>query len=152
MLHRAAGQTTYVLVFASGDRVMEGLTGFAARAGVSAAHFSAIGAFQAAEPGYFDVGRSDYRRIPLAEQLEVVSMAGNVARDEQDHPRVHAHVVLGGPDGRTWGGHLLEATVRPTLELVLVESPPYLRRRHRPEVGLALIDPGAPAATRGGLT
>jgi predicted DNA-binding protein with PD1-like motif len=39
------------------------------------------------------------------------------------------------------GGHLLEAHVRPTLEVVLTESPRHLHKRKDPESGLALIVP-----------
>jgi len=48
--------------------------------------------------------------------------------------------VVGKPDGAAHGGHLLEAHVRPTLELILTESPRHLQKRHDPESGLALID------------
>ena len=47
--------------------------------------------------------------------------------------------VLGKSDGAALGGHLLEAHVRPTLEVTLVESPKHLRRKHDQETGLALI-------------
>ena len=50
------------------------------------------------------------------------------------------HVVLGLSDGSTRGGHLLEGMVQPTLEVTLVEAPAHLRRKQRPELGLALID------------
>jgi uncharacterized protein len=53
--------------------------------------------------------------------------------------------VLGRRDGTAHGGHLLEAHVRPTLEVMLTESPVQLRRVFDPGVGLALIeiDPNA---------
>jgi predicted DNA-binding protein with PD1-like motif len=51
--------------------------------------------------------------------------------------------VLGKRDATALGGHLLEARVRPTLELVLVESPAHLRKEHDPESGLALVAPRA---------
>lgn len=54
-------------------------------------------------------------------------------------PQLHAHVVVGKSDGSAHGGHLLSARVRPTLEVVLVESPAYLRRETDEETGLALI-------------
>jgi predicted DNA-binding protein with PD1-like motif len=47
--------------------------------------------------------------------------------------------VVGDANGLAHGGHLLEAHVWPTLELVLQETPAHLRRRHDPESGLALI-------------
>jgi predicted DNA-binding protein with PD1-like motif len=66
-------------------------------------------------------------------------LVGTVAEDERGEPKIHAHVVLGKADGAALGGHLLEAHVRPTLEVMLVESPNHLRRKYDPETGLALI-------------
>jgi uncharacterized protein len=57
----------------------------------------------------------------------------------QGKPKLHAHAVLGRRDGSTVGGHLLEAHVRPTLEVLLTDSPGYLRRERDPASGLALI-------------
>jgi uncharacterized protein len=48
--------------------------------------------------------------------------------------------VLGLSDGLTRGGHLIEGSVQPTLEVTLIETPAHLRRKKRPELGLALID------------
>jgi uncharacterized protein len=132
-------QRTFVLVFDTGDEVVAGLLGFARHQGLSASHFTAIGALSEVTLGYYEWERKDYRRIPLREQVEVLSLAGDIALDG-DEPQIHAHVVVGKADGSAHGGHLFEARVRPTLELVLVESPRYLRRRKDARTGLALID------------
>lgn len=139
LLHQD-GQKTFVLVFAVGDEVVSTLTGFVREQGVGAASFTAIGAFSEATLGYFDWEAKEFQEIPVPEQVEVLTLAGDVALEE-DEPRVHAHVVVGLRDGSARGGHLLEARVRPTLELVLVQSPVHLRKRHDPETGLALIAP-----------
>jgi predicted DNA-binding protein with PD1-like motif len=73
--------------------------------------------------------------------VEVLSLIGDVAL-EGTHPKVHAHVVLGLSDSSARGGHLLEAHVRPTLEVILTESPGYLARVHDAKSGLALIKIG----------
>lgn len=130
-----------MVVFQDGDEVASGLLDFARRNQLTASQFSAIGAFREVELGYFDIERRDYEKIPFHEQLEVLSLLGDITRAESG-PKVHAHVVLGRRDGSTVGGHLLRATVRPTLELVVTESPAHLRRKHDPKTGLALIDPG----------
>jgi predicted DNA-binding protein with PD1-like motif len=129
---------TFVLVFDTGDEVVEGLTRFAESEHLASSHFTGIGAFRDAVIGYFDWEKKDYLRIPVREQVEVLSLAGDITLD-QDHPKVHAHVVLGSRDGNARGGHLLEGHVRPTLELVVVESPSHLRREMDAESGLALI-------------
>src|SRR3984885_11438013 len=54
-------------------------------------------------------------------------------------PVVHAHAVIGRKDGTAHGGHLLEAHIRPTCEVVLTESPSHLQKHIDPQSGLALI-------------
>jgi uncharacterized protein len=131
-------ERSWVLVFAPGEEVIGGLEEFARRQGLTAARFTAIGAFKDAVLGFFDRERKDYHRIPIAEQVEVLALTGNIARLDQA-PKVHAHVVLGKRDGTAHGGHLLEAHVRPTLEVMMVEAPRGLQRRYDPAAGLALI-------------
>jgi predicted DNA-binding protein with PD1-like motif len=72
-------------------------------------------------------------------QVEVLSLLGDVAVGDQG-PTLHLHAVLGKADGSVVGGHLIEAYVRPTLEVILIQPPSYLRKRKDPETGLALID------------
>jgi len=138
----ATGPRTWVLIFDKGDEPVAGLTAFAKAQKLGAAHFTAIGAFSDVTLGYFDRAKRDYKKIPLHEQVEVLSLLGDVALDKGE-PKIHAHVVVGRADGEARGGHLLEARVWPTLEVVLIESPRHLRKRHDPETGLALIDPTA---------
>ena len=133
---------TWAVIFDKGDEAVAGLTGFAKTERLGAAHFTAIGAFSEVTLGYFDRTARTYKKIPLHEQVEVLSLIGDVAL-ERDEPKVHAHVVVGRADGETRGGHLLSARVWPTLEVVLTESARHLRKRHDPETGLALIDPAA---------
>ncbi len=138
MLQEQGGKT-YALIFDTGDEVRSGLLAFARDKRLGASHFTAIGAFRDVTLGYFDWQKKEYQKIPITEQVEVLSLIGDVAWKENGEPEVHAHVVLGKADGSAWGGHLLEAHVRPTLEVILVETPRHLERRYDPESGLALI-------------
>jgi predicted DNA-binding protein with PD1-like motif len=130
---------TFALIFAKGDEPIQEIAEFALREGLKAAQFTGIGAFSDLVIGYFDRDRKGYRRIAIAEQVEVLSLTGDIALDEQEEPQVHAHVVVGKADGSAHGGHLLEAHVWPTLEVILVQPPEALRKRVDPETGLALI-------------
>lgn len=131
---------TWVVIFEAGEDPVEQLHAFAREHLVATCHFTAIGAFERAVLGYFDVETQAYRRIPVDEQVEVLALTGNItdSEDETDK-KVHAHVVLGASDGRALGGHLLEAKVRPTLELVLTEAPAHLQRHEDPQTHLPLI-------------
>jgi hypothetical protein len=135
-------ERTFAVIFDAGDEVIAGLTRFAQAQNLSASRFTAIGAFERVMLGYFDLEKKDYERIPVDEQVEVLALIGDVALDA-GKPKVHAHVVLGGRDGSARGGHLLEAVVRPTLEVILTESPGHLKREFDPASGLALITIGS---------
>jgi uncharacterized protein len=148
----AGGATmTYVVVLDEGEEAFSALSDFAARRQFSAAQVTAVGAFERAIVGWFDRAAKDYRRIEIAQQCEVLSLVGDIALSSgpggsgsgasaPGQPQPHLHAVLGLSDGTTRGGHLLEGRVWPTLEVIIREAPAELRKTHRPEAGLALID------------
>jgi predicted DNA-binding protein with PD1-like motif len=138
-VHEANGQRTFVVVLGTGEEVRDRLHRFAERERLSAAQLSAIGAFQRATIRYFDWEAKQYQPIPVEEQVEVVSLLGDIALDQDGGPKLHLHAVLGRRDGTAMGGDLESGHVRPTLEVVITESPAHLRRVHDPETGLALI-------------
>ena len=139
LLQMVNGQRTFALVFETGDEVAAGMLEFAKEQRLLGSHLTGIGAFQDAVLGYWDWTTREYRRIPLREQVEVVSLVGNIALGPEGDPKVHAHVVVSKSDGTAHGGHLLEGHVRPTLEAVVIESPEHLQRSMDPETGLALL-------------
>lgn len=133
------GPKTLAIVFDTGDEVMDGLLKVARQFNLAASHFTAIGAFQSVTLGFFDLTKKDYRKTAVDEQVEALSIIGDICLKDSE-PQIHAHAVVGLADATTRGGHLIRGVVRPTMEVILVESPIHLRRRRRPEVGLALID------------
>lgn len=131
-------ERTVAAILDRGDEVMAALHRLAAEHDLVASRLTAIGAFESATLGYFDWESKVYERIPVDEQVEVLSLIGDIALDG-DEPKVHVHAVLGRRDGSTLGGHLLDAIVRPTLEVLVTDSPSYLRRECDPVSGIALI-------------
>ena len=123
---------------AAGDEAASSIAAFACEKGLRGSHFTAIGGFSRATLGYYDWEAKTYFRIPVDEQVEVLSLIGDIAI-EKSEPKVHAHVVVGLRDGSTRGGHLLEGFVRPTLEIVIAESPKSLEKKFDPASQLALI-------------
>ena len=129
---------TYAVVLDTGDEAVAELGKFIRDNEVEAASLTAIGAFHRALLGYFDWQGKEYKKIAVEEQVEVLSLLGDVAVAEEG-PTLHVHAVLGKADGSVVGGHLLEGHVRPTLEVILIQPPSYLRKRRDPTTGLALI-------------
>jgi predicted DNA-binding protein with PD1-like motif len=133
-------ERTFAVILDKGDEAVACLSRFAKEQELSAAQLTAIGAFERAVLGFFDWETKDYRKIPVNEQVEVVAFLGDVALGPDGTPTLHPHVVLSKSDGAAVGGHLLEGHVRPTLEVILTESPAHLRKNKDPETGLALIE------------
>ncbi len=138
LLHAEKGLRTFVVICDKNDDVREMLLGFANANRLADAHFTAIGAFREVTLGYFDRQGKDYKKIPIKEQVEVLSLSGNIVL-EDGKPGLHAHVVVGKADGTAHGGHFLGGRVWPTLEMILTELPAHLRRARDEETGLALI-------------
>ena len=132
----------WVLVLSRGEEAKKAILDFAARNDLKAASLVALGAFEKATLGYFDWQEKKYRPIPVDEQVEVVTLVGDIAENEKGEPDLHAHTVLGRHDGSTRGGHLMEGVVRPTLEVTLTETPAHLKRRMHKDINVALIDIG----------
>jgi predicted DNA-binding protein with PD1-like motif len=105
-----------------------------------AGHLTGIGAIRDAVVGYFDPQKKAYLRLREKGQHEVLSLTGNLALYDGES-FFHVHAALGLRDGTTRGGRLFEATVRPTVELVLNTYPGPFRRKIDPETGLPLLSP-----------
>jgi predicted DNA-binding protein with PD1-like motif len=142
LLGGSGGVRRFVAVFERGEDVLPSLLGWARERRMTAASFVGIGAFRRVELGFFDPGAGDYVRSRIDEQVEVLSLAGNIGIADGE-PKVHAHVVVGKSDASAYGGHLLAAEVGPTLELVVTESEAIMRRTFDAATGLPLLDPDA---------
>ena len=130
----------YEVIFYQGDEAFSGLAEFAEKYHVTSAHFTAIGALNGATLGWFDPQRKMYKKIPISGQQEAIGMSGDIAL-YQGKPIVHTHMVVAGPDGTTHGGHVLEAYVSPTLEVMVTVDPVTMQKRFDPATDLTLIDP-----------
>ena len=118
-----AGERTYVLVLDGGEEAFSAITAFAAACKLDAASLEAIGAFERATVGWFDLARKTYKPIEIDSQCEALSLLGDIAMGDDGKPSLHMHAVLGLSDGATRGGHFLKGIVRPTLEVTIIETP-----------------------------
>jgi uncharacterized protein len=142
LLNPGEATRQYAVIFYQGDEAFSGLLEFAEKYHVTSAHFTAIGAVSGATVAWFDPQRKMYKKIPVVGQHEVIGMSGDIAL-YQGKPVVHTHMVVGNPDGTTVGGHVLEAYVSPTLEVMVAVDPKSMQKRFDPETDLTLIDPAS---------
>ena len=74
-------------MFDTGEEVVTGLLQFAKNHKLTGAHLTAIGAFERVTLGFFDVTKKAYKRIAIQEQVEVMSLVGNIAHDGTGDPK-----------------------------------------------------------------
>ncbi|MGY9047433.1 hypothetical protein P775_02890 [Puniceibacterium antarcticum] len=141
LLEDIGGRRKFVLVLDAGENAVASITAFAQDNGLGATSLTGIGAFAHASLGYFNPATKEFRQNDIGDQTEVLSMIGNIAVEADGNHKMHVHVVLGCIDATTRGGHLIEGSVRPTLEIMLEESPAHLARGVDAKSGLVLIQP-----------
>jgi predicted DNA-binding protein with PD1-like motif len=142
MKTRQINQTprTFAVIFEIGDEAAAGLLEAATENNIRGAQITGIGAFSQVKLAFYDLQTKTYEPIEVREQVEVVSLLGNVAQLQNGETKVHVHCAVGKRDGTMIGGHLLEGRVKPTLEVIMTETAP-LRRIQNEEVGLPLLEP-----------
>ena len=132
------GLRSWALIFAKGDEVVSGLSDWMKRENIHGAHLSAIGALSSAMFGWFDKDQRAYLNIPVEEQVECISLNGDIGVVE-GKPALHVHGCVAQRDGSVKGGHLLKAAVFPTLEMFVTEAQVPLPKKEDPETTLELF-------------
>ena len=140
VVKNAPEEKVYAVIFYKGDDAMSGLTDFAIQNHIVDAHFTGIGAVNGATLAWLDPAAKIYHRIPVAQQVEVLSLIGDMTTFN-GKPIVHMHAVLGKPDGTTIGGHVFELDVNPTLEVIVTVNTVPLKRKPDEASGMKVIDP-----------
>lgn len=140
ILNQSAQETTYAVIFGAGDEVLGGLTQFAKDRHISAARITGIGSIHNGTLAWLNPETKKFRLIHIDQQAEVLSLLGDIAM-YQSKPVVHVHMVVGFGDGTAHGGHLLQAHVWPTLEVIVTAYPRPLYKKFDPEKGITVIDP-----------
>jgi uncharacterized protein len=123
------------LRFESGEQFSAPLLAWLAREGIGYATLTGLGAVRGATISYYVAATKQYETYEIAEQMEVVSLIGNVALRE-GKPFIHAHVALGKRDLSMIGGHLNDLAIYPTLEVWLRPEPEPVQRAFDESCGL----------------
>jgi uncharacterized protein len=112
---------TYELTFGKGDEVASGLTEFAEKNHITAGHFTGVGAFSSALLGWTDPDKRAFKKVEINQEAELLSFVGSISM-LNGKPYVHAHAVVGLPDGSTKGGHFLEGHVSIVMEVFVTDN------------------------------
>ncbi len=93
-----------------GSELLDYLNMFAARENIVNGYINLIGSLKNPVIGYYNTAKGVYEEIELKGFYELASGIGNISLKD-DKPYTHLHVVLGGPKGETYAGHLIRGEV-----------------------------------------
>jgi predicted DNA-binding protein with PD1-like motif len=163
LLEQIDGNRKFVLVLDAGEEAVASIQAFARQQNLQGSTVLGIGAFETCAFGHFNSATKEFTRNDVTVQSEVLALNGNIAGGlgdndghedddghdhghdhgaaEDDGPHLHLHCVVGLNDASTRGGHLIQGIVRPTMELVIEESPVHLSRGLDRASGLVLLQP-----------
>ena len=138
--------TTYTLNFAPGDEVLQGLRDFAVEHGIRAAHLTGLGAAREVDVAYYNLDTKEYERTTITEDVEIISLNGNIGIGPKNATIVHLHGMFGRRDLSTFGGHIFSLTVSGAGELHVTAMPGTIHRAYDEVTGLTLMCEAADAA------
>ncbi len=136
----------YTLNFERGDEVMTGLAAFAQENGIRAAHLGGLGAAAHLVLAYYNLDTKEYERQVLDENVEILSLQGNIGVKESGETVVHLHGTFGRRDLSVFGGHVFELVISGAGEVHLASFPGTVNRAYDEATGLTLMCPAAPGA------
>ncbi len=122
-----------------GEEILAKLTEVCEKENVRLASVSGIGAVGKATVGLFKVAEQKYYPATFEEEMEIASLAGDVTRKD-GQVYLHIHAALGREGGSVVGGHLTEAVISATSEIVLDCADGELSRRFDESIGLNVLD------------
>jgi predicted DNA-binding protein with PD1-like motif len=128
----------FQLRFLSGEQMVRPLLDWAAREGIGYASMTGLGAVSAATISYWNAVSLEYETHELTDQMEVVSLIGNITLRESA-PFLHAHVALGRRDLSVVGGHVNDLSIHPTLEIWLRPEVDAIHRELDESCGLYVM-------------
>ncbi len=123
-----------------GERLSEIFEQFFVETKLPGAWVNGLGAVTEVTLGYFNLHTKKYQWQTFAQEMEALSLTGNIAYDEADKPMFHLHGVFGDDDYKTLGGHVKDLVVGATLELFIHRTYQPVRRSHDDDTGLQLLN------------
>jgi predicted DNA-binding protein with PD1-like motif len=131
-------ENTWLIRLDPGEEIVSALSEIAAKENIRLASVSGIGAVNVAVLGLFDPLSKVYSKNKVEKDLEIVSLAGNISTMD-GNTYLHLHMSAADVNANVYGGHLNEAHVSATAEIVVTQIAGSIDRAFSEQIGLNLI-------------
>ena len=121
-----------------GEEILEQVKAVSLRENIQLATVQGLGAVNEITVGVFDTAAKEYHANHFQGSYEIVSLTGTISTMNGEY-YCHLHLSAGAAQGHVVGGHLNEARISATAELVITILPGTVDRAFSPEVGLNLF-------------
>ena len=129
---------TYFVRLERGEEILSSLAALAEKENINLACVSGLGAINKFTAGVFFPEEKVYRKNDFHGNFEITSLTGTITRMD-GKPYLHLHISAGNEYGKVMGGHLNEAYVSATCEVVVRTVEGEVGREFSKEIGLNLF-------------
>lgn len=130
---------TYYLRIDKDEKIFETIQKLCQIEGIQNGHFSGIGACDVVTLATYIPEKNDFVEHQVTGMLEMVSLSGNIALDSKGELSLHSHGTfsyLEDEKVQVIAGHLIEAQISYTGEIVLEVTPQKIKRKFDVAVGI----------------
>ena len=130
--------STILMRIDRGEEILTQLKAMALKEEIRLASIRALGAVGDFTVGVFKTGEKKYYANRFTGDYEIVSLTGTISTMNDEY-YAHLHMSAGDEQGRVFGGHLNEAIISATCEMVVEVIDGCVERARDEEVGLNLF-------------
>jgi len=139
MIHSFDGYNNLIRLV-RGERLSTAIEQFAQESKIEGGWLNGVGAASDVELGFYQLNSKEYKWRTFGSMMEIVSLAGNLAYDEQGKMMFHLHGVFADDEYQTVGGHVKDFIAGATVELFIHRSYQSMHRKHDDDTGLQLLE------------
>ncbi len=129
----------YLIRINRGGEIVASLQDFVQQKKIKAGFFVGIGATDQTVLAHYSVEDQKYSEQEFSNALELTNLTGSIAVQD-DKPAVHAHATLADSKFKVIAGHLVEAQVSGTCEILLTPLGSEINKKFDQETGLHILD------------
>ena len=136
----------YILRLDAGEELRQEVEEFCKEQGINTAWVNALGSCKEVELAYYNLEKKEYETKIFSEDLEIATIAGNIALKPFDdaqgkghNPFIHIHGTFSNSEMSVIGGHINRCVVSATCEVSIWSAEGAMSRKYDDFTGLHLL-------------